>query len=95
MVACLRSVRFMPADRSRSLFVELRRLHNTRTRCDNKEFVVTTRLPAFGPMAGTMIRKSFGTYAEAVRHWDVTVHRYEDMGLIRDDLRIIGFREEG
>lgn len=95
MIACLRSVRFMPADRSRSLFVELRRHHDTKARCDNKSFVVMTRIPPFGMMAGTAITKSFGTYSEAAEHWDTTVRRYEDQGLIRDQMRIVGFHEEG
>lgn len=95
MIACLRSARFMPPDRSRSMFVELRRHHDTRAKCDNKQFIVTTRIPAFGPMAGTMIRKAHGTYQEAVKHWDETVRRYEDQGMVRDEMRIVGFREEG
>jgi len=92
MIACLRSAQFSYPDGSGSIVVELRRHHDTEAACANKEFVVLqrmTRLPK------VLIRKSFGTYAEAVRHWDEKVTKITDTGLTRRDAKIIGFREEG
>jgi len=92
MIACLRSAQFMYPDGSGSIVVELRRQHDTTARCDNKQFIVTkrlTRLPA------VVIKKEWGTYAEACRDWDEKVAKVTDTGLARRDARIIGFREEG
>ena len=92
MIACLRSVQFQYPDQSGSIVVELRRHHDTKAQCDNKAFVVMqryTRLP------GVVMRKAWGTYAEAVRDWDAKVVKIEDHGLTRRDIKIVGFREEG
>lgn len=92
MIACLRSAQFSYSDGSGSIVVELRRHHDTDSQCANKQFIVIqrmTRLPK------VMIRKAFGTYNEAVRHWDEKVAKVTDTGLVRRDSKIIGFREEG
>lgn len=92
MIACLRSANFMYPDHSGSIVVELRRHHDTSAQCDNKEFVVMKR---FTRLPGVGMRKAFGTYAEACRHWDDQVVQLTDQGLARRDAKIIGFREEG
>jgi hypothetical protein len=85
-------VTFTYPDGTGSVVVELRRHHDTNASCDNKEFVVTRRLTQ---LPQVLIRKSWGTYAEAVRDWDEKVTRLTDTGLARRDIKIIGFREEG
>lgn len=92
MIACLRSTQFSYPDGSGSIVVELRRHHDTQASCDNKEFVVSKRLTRF---PGVVIKKRWGTYAEAVRDWDEKVAIITDTGLLRRDTKIIGFREEG
>jgi hypothetical protein len=92
MIACLRSATFQYPDQSGSVVVELRRHHDTDARCDNKAFVVMQR---FTRLPGVVTRKSWGTYREAVRDWDVKVTQLTDTGLTRRDATIIGFREEG
>ena len=88
MVACLRSARFIYPDNSASIFVELRRIHDTLASADNKTFVVTRRL------GQTMINKSFGTLSEARRWWTDQVTQLTDQGLRRVDSAILGFHEE-
>mgnify|MGYP001569425685 FL=1 len=92
MLACLRSAQFTYPDDGGSILVELRRHHDINAQCDNKEFLVTKR---FTRLPGVMIRKAFGTYAEATRYWDEQVAVVTDMGLARRDAKIIGFHEEG
>ena len=92
MLACLRSANFMYPDDAGSIVVELRRHHDIYAQCDNKEFLVTKRLTR---LPGVIMRKEFGTYAEATRYWDEQVAVVTDMGLVRRDARIIGFHEEG
>lgn len=92
MIACLRSAQFSYPDNSGSVVVELRRHHDTSAQCDNKEFIVMKR---FTRLPGVVIRKAWGTYAEAVRDWDEHVAKLTDTGLQRRDAKIIGFREEG
>lgn len=92
MIACLRSAQFSYPDGSGSVVVELRRHHDTYSQCDNKEFVVMKRLTRFPAI---IMRKAWGTYAEAVRDWDEKVAKITDTGLERRDAMIIGFREEG
>lgn len=91
MIACLRSASFSFPDGSGSVVVELRRHHDTDAQCDNKEFVVCRRLT----MAHVVIAKAFGTYAEAIRHWDEHVMKLTDTGMMRRDAKIIGWHEEG
>lgn len=91
MFACLRSAQFMYPGRAGGIVIELRRHHDTASRCDNKEFLVTKRLTAM-PVVMT---KAFGTYREATRYWDEQVAVIADMGLERRDARIIGWHEEG
>lgn len=91
MLACLRSAQFMYQDRSGSVVVELRRHHDTRASCDNKEFLVTKRL--FRPPV--LLTKAFGTYREATRYWDEEVAKLTATGMERRDAAIVGFREEG
>ena len=92
MIACLRSAQFSYPDNSGSVVVELRRHHDTNAQCDNKEFIVMQR---FTRLPGVVMRKVWGTYAEACRDWDEKVAKVTDTGLIRRDAKIIGFREEG
>ena len=92
MIACLRSAQFSYPDGSGSVVVELRRHHDTSAQCDNKEFIVMRR---FTRLPGVVTRKTWGTYAEAVRDWDEKVVRLTDTGMTRRDAMIIGFREEG
>ena len=92
MLACLRSAQFMFPDRSASVVVELRRHHDINAQYDNKEFLVTRR---FTRLPGVLIRKAFGTYAEATRYWDEQVAIVTDTGLVRRDSKIIGWHEEG
>jgi hypothetical protein len=92
MIACLRSTQFSYPDGSGSIVVELRRHHDIHSQCDNKEFIVTKRLTRF---PGVLIKKRWGTYAEACRDWDGKVTALVDTGLTRRDTKIIGFREEG
>jgi len=92
VIACLRSARFTYPDSSASILVELRRHHNIKAQADNKEFVVTKRLARLRNM---MLRKSFGTYREAVRYWNEQVAIIEGTGMQRRDARILGFHEEG
>ena len=82
----------MYADRSASIVVELRRHHDTRADCDNKEFLVMKR---FTRLPGALTTKSFGAYREATRYWDEEVAKLNDQGLQRRDSKIIGFHEEG
>ena len=91
MLACLRSAQFMYPDRSASVVVELRRHHDTDAQ-GAKEFLVTRR---FTMLPKVLIKKSFGTYREAARHWDEQVAVLADTGMERRDAKIIGFREEG
>lgn len=92
MLACLRSAQFMYPDMSASIVVELRRHHDTRARTNNKEFLVTRRSTRIPKIA---ITRTFGTYQEAVRFWDIEVRKLVDTGMERRDARIMGFREEG
>jgi hypothetical protein len=92
VIACLRSARFFYPDRSATIFVELRRHHDTNAIANNKEFIVTKRT-SFG--IKMIHNKSFGTIAEARRHWIEEVHQLEDHGLVRSDIPILGFHEEG
>lgn len=92
MIACLRSAQFQYPDGSGSIVVELRRHHDTNAQCANKAFVVTRRLTRFPHV---LIRKSFGTYREAVRDWDEKVAQITDTGLHRRAITMLGFREEG
>ncbi len=92
MIACLRSAQFMYPDGSGSICVELRRHHDTTASCDNKAFVVTRRLTR---LPQVMVKKAFGTYAEACRDWDEKVTKITDMGLIRREIKILGWHEEG
>jgi hypothetical protein len=82
----------MYPDGSGSILVELRRHHDIRASCDNKEFLVTKRLTR---LPGVLITKSFGTYPEATRYWDEQVMKVADQGLERRDAKIVGFHEEG
>lgn len=91
MLACLRSAQFLYPDGSGGIVVELRRHHDTASRCDNKAFLVTKRLTA----APVLMTKAFGTYQEAARYWDEQVAILMDTGMERRDARIIGFHEEG
>lgn len=91
MLVCLRSAHFQYPEGLGGIVVELRRHHDTNARCDNKEFLVTRRLTN----VPALITKAFGTYREAVRHWDYLVAELTDQGLQRRDSRIIGFHEEG
>ena len=92
MLACLRSAQFMYPDYSGSIVVELRRSHDIYAQCDNKAFIVTRRMTQ---LPHVLISKAFGTYNEATRYWDEQVKLVEDMGLLRRDIKIIGFHEEG
>lgn len=82
----------MYPDRSTSIFIELRRHHVTYAQCDNKEFIVTRRLGFRPPV---IVNKSFGSFREAKRYWGQEVSKLEDQGLIRHDMSIVGFHEEG
>ena len=92
MIACLRSAQFMYADGSGSIVVELRRHHDTTAQCDNKQFLVTRRMTR---LPHVILSKAFGTYNEAVRYWDEQFKKVEDMGLVKRDIHIVGFHEEG
>ena len=92
MLACLRSAQFIYPDLSGSIVVELRRHHDTDAYCDNKQFIVTKR---FTRMPHLLMTKAFGTYPEAARYWDEQFKKVEDMGLVRRDVQIVGFHEEG
>ena len=91
MLACLRSTSFTYPDGGGSIVIELRRHHDTKASCDNKEFLVTKRLT----MAPVIMTKAFGTYPEATRYWDEQVIRLADTGMARRETRIIGWHEEG
>ena len=91
MLACLRSAQFMFKDGSGQVVVELRRHHDTRASCDNKEFIVTKRL--FRP--AVLTTKAFGAYREATRYWDTEVAKLVATGMERRDAQIVGFHEEG
>lgn len=82
MIACLRSSRFMYPDRSRSVFIELRRR--------NGQFVVTRRTTH----PNVMIHKEFAVIREAREFWRGEAVKLEDAGLIRLDMHIAGFHEE-
>jgi hypothetical protein len=91
VLACLRSAQFLYRNARGGVVVELRRHHDIDARYDNKEFVVTKRLIAMP----VLMTKSFGTYREASKYWDEEVSKLKDEGLEQQDVRIIGFREEG
>jgi len=92
LLVCLRSAQFMYQDRSGSIVVELRRHHDTQAQTGNKAFLVTKRLTR---LPSALMTKSFGTYREAVRYWDLQVSVLVDTGMERRDAKIIGFHEEG
>ena len=90
MIACLRSTRFMYPDRSRSIFLELRRLHDIKAAKNNKAFVVMKRMS----MPNLITQKAFGTLREARTYWREQASILADEGLVSTDFRIAGFHEE-
>ena len=84
MVACLRSARFVYADNSASISVDLRRVQLGK----EPKFLVSRR---FGR---NMLNKSFGTLPEARIYWKSEVAKLTDQGLRRCDPQITGFHEE-
>ena len=99
MIACLRSTRFMYPDRSASVFIDLRRLHNTAAlnQRNAKSFVVSRRLsrPLDGLGTKMILNKWFNTLSEARSYWYEQAGILEDQGLTRLDFTISGFHEEG
>jgi len=91
MIACLRSTRFMYPDRSASIFLDLRRLHNVERPRDvrnARRFIVTRR---FGK---TVTNTGFDNLNEARDYWRIEAMKMTDQGLIRQDFHISGFHEE-
>jgi hypothetical protein len=81
----------MYPDRSASIFLELRRLHNVKIRSadgNNRRFVVTRR---FG---NNVINTRFEQLKEARDFWRIEAMKMQDDGLKQHDFHIAGFHEE-
>ena len=90
MIACLRSNRFMYPDRSRSIFLELRRRHDIQAQRHNKQFSVMRRTN----IPNIVVNKNFDTIREARVYWIDQAKILTDQGLVPMDFRIVGFHEE-
>lgn len=94
MIVLTQCARFISKNREMMLFLDLRRHQDESVQARGAhtlKFIVTRRIPGIQQY----VNESFDTMPEAMRYWDTEARRLEDTGLIRDDLRIDGFHEEG
>jgi hypothetical protein len=93
MIALVRHARFgVPG--AGHVFLEVRRLHDTTKQRENKTFQFMRRVVG-GLGLGAVSTRNFSSIHEAFRYWDSEVAKMTDQGFPRQDLKMVGFREEG
>lgn len=91
MLVYLRATKFCRPDRSNVVLLDMHRYMKTETGgAGQVEFIVTTNLPGIH-----IQRKLFGTFPEADRYWKKRTTFYEDEGMVRQDMQIQGWHQEG